>query len=168
MRIDSGSVNYFLRAYFQYVLIPLVIIGIISYIVPEEEHYPPLFYIIITAFILVLFLIISFHEYFSIKKKSKISTLFIRQGELYINNKKKLPLAEITSITPLYYNPLIGKIMIHFFEIKTGNEIFYFFDKPRFMWNIMTPLSVKKLEKIFPELQPVIQEQATIRKLPNT
>lgn len=36
------------------------------------------------------------------------------------------------------------------------------------MWNIMTPLSVKKLEKIFPELQPVIQEQATIRKLPNT
>ena len=113
MRIDSGSVNYFLRAYFQYVLIPLVIIGIISYIVPEEEHYPPLFYIIITAFILVLFLIISFHEYFSIKKKSKISTLFIRQGELYVNNKK-LPLAEITSITPLYYNPLIGKIMIHF------------------------------------------------------
>ncbi|WP_260207692.1 hypothetical protein [Elizabethkingia anophelis] len=77
-------------------------------------------------------------------------------------------MAEITSITPLYYNPLIGKVMIHFFEIKTGNEIFYFFDKPRFMWNIMTPLSVKKLEKIFPGLQPVIQEQATIRKLPNT
>lgn len=61
MRIDSGSVNYFLRAYFQYVLIPLVIIGIISYIVPEEEHYPPLFYIIITAFILILFLIISYY-----------------------------------------------------------------------------------------------------------
>ena len=31
----------------------------------------------------------------------------------------------------------------------------------------MTPLSVKKLEKIFPELQPVIQEQIIIRKLPN-
>ena len=57
--------------------------------------------------------------------------------------------------------------MIYFFEIKTSNEVFYFFDQPRFMWNIMTPLSVKKLEKIFPELQSVIQEEITIRKLPN-
>ncbi len=105
MRIDSGSVNYFLRAYFQYVLIPLVIIGIISYIVPEEEHYPPLFYIIITAFILILFLIISFHEYFSIKKKSKISTLFIRQGELYVNNKKKAAIGRNNIYNPIVLQP---------------------------------------------------------------
>lgn len=167
MRIDSGPVNYFLRAYFQYALIPIVIISIISYIVREKEQYPPFFYAIIFTLIPTIFLIISFHEYLSIKRKSKISALFIREGELYINNEKKLPLAEITSITPLYYNPLIGKVMIYFFEIKTSNEVFYFFDQPRFMWNIMTPLSVKKLEKIFPELQPVIQEEITIRKLPN-
>ncbi|WP_245803776.1 PH domain-containing protein [Elizabethkingia occulta] len=96
-----------------------------------------------------------------------MSALFIREGGLYINNKKKLPLTEIMSITPLYYNPLIGKVMIYFFEIKTSNETFYFFDKPRFMWNVMTSLSVKKLKKNFPELQPVIQEEIIIRKLPN-
>ncbi|WP_407497827.1 hypothetical protein [Elizabethkingia miricola] len=96
-----------------------------------------------------------------------MSALFIREGKLYINNEKKLPLTEITSITPLYYNPLIGKVMIFFFEIKTNDEAFYFFDEPRFMWNIMIPLSVKKLEKTFPELQPVIQEEIIIRKLPN-
>ncbi|WP_454059289.1 hypothetical protein [Elizabethkingia ursingii] len=167
MRIDSGPVNYFLRAYFQYAFIPIVIISIISYIVRKKEQYPPFFYATIFTFILAIFLIISFHEYISIKKKSKMSALFIREGELYINNEKKLPLKEITSITPLYYNPLIGKVMIYFFEIKTSNETFYFFDKPRFMWNVMTSLSVKKLKKNFPELQPVIQEEIIIRKLPN-
>ncbi|WP_320299374.1 MULTISPECIES: hypothetical protein [Elizabethkingia] len=167
MRIDSGPVNYFLRAYFQYALIPIIIISIISYIVREKEQYPLFFYAIIFTLILAIFLIISFHEYLSIKKKSKMSALFIREGELYINNEKKLPLTEITSITPLYYNPLIGKVMIFFFEIKTNDKVFYFFDEPRFIWNIMTSLSVKKLEKAFPELQPVIQEEIIIRKLPN-
>ncbi len=167
MRIDSGPVNYFLRAYFQYSFIPIKFISFISYFVREKEQYPLFFYAIIFTLILAIFLIISFHEYLSIKKKSKMSALFIREGELYINNEKKLPLTEITSITPLYYNPLIGKVMIFFFEIKTNDEVFYFFDEPRFMWNIMIPLSVKKLEKAFPELQPVIQEEIIIRKLPN-
>ncbi len=100
MRIDSGPVNYFLRAYFQYALIPIIIISIISYIVRETEQYPLFFYAIIFTLILAIFLIISFHEYLSIKKKSKMSALFIREGELYINNEKKLPLITKFSSCP--------------------------------------------------------------------
>jgi hypothetical protein len=83
MRIDSGPVNYFLRAYFQYALIPIVIISIISYIVREKEQYPLFFYVIIFTLIPTIFLIISFHEYLSIKKKSKMSAHFYKRENLY-------------------------------------------------------------------------------------
>ncbi|WP_336665278.1 hypothetical protein [Elizabethkingia meningoseptica] len=167
MRIDSSPINYFLRAYFQYVLIPVIIMASLWLLLPNDENYPPVVLLIISVFTLACMSLISFSEYFSLKKKVGTSTLFVKNNQLFINNRN-LSTEDIKSITPLYYNPIRGKTMIHFLEIKTDTETFYFFDKPHFIWRFMTSPVVAELKKYFSELQPVIKEEIRIRELPNS